>query len=181
MIRRVGCCIAVFLSLGFATQLFGQELIAPGGWVVVTRDGVFLQRGYQMVAAAPTGERLGVLKVRGEWIGVAVDAGGRLVGGWVHVTDVAKAGEAKPPPNYRLPLPPPMPPYVDPEVKGNSSPSDPVPKPLAEPPPREIDAKAPNEDAPKDAAPKDIAPKDSPEPAASEPAAAPKPKPESTP
>jgi HEAT repeat protein len=64
----------------------------PIGSVVVPKaEGAKLQMGRRVLAKLPSGSRITVLQLKGDWLGVEVTIDGKPVIGWVHKTDVAPA------------------------------------------------------------------------------------------
>jgi HEAT repeat protein len=89
---------AVRQSAAQAVEKIGQaavqgkadaKSISQGSIVVTLQEGVLLQLGSQSVAHLPKGTQLKVLSLKGDWVGVRAEIGGKPTTGWVQKTQVA--------------------------------------------------------------------------------------------
>ena len=60
----------------------------PGDTIVILDAKAKLRIGHTTVALLPKNERLRVVQLEGDWIGVFDRKGGKLLRGWVHVRHV---------------------------------------------------------------------------------------------
>jgi hypothetical protein len=69
----------------------------PGDILTVAPERANLMRGAEVVAVVPGGERLVVVEVRDQWIGVYVSTNGEKKAGWLRATDFVPVADAAQP------------------------------------------------------------------------------------
>ncbi len=112
------CCsmvrltIGVLVVIGFAgitrAASPAETQIEPGQIVKVTGENAAVKVGTETLTTLAAGTELAALKVKGDWVQVTVEQGGRKITGWVHkrhLAPVAEAPKAKAGPAETTPRP----------------------------------------------------------------------------